>query len=83
MLDDRAPRAAGRTKWNYWKLRNFALEGITSFTAMPLKVATYLGLAVGLCAAVYLCVMIGKNCLFGNRSPATPQPDGHRPSNPP
>jgi polyisoprenyl-phosphate glycosyltransferase len=63
---DRAPRAAGRTKWNYWKLWNFALEGITSFTVMPLKVATYLGLAIGLLAAGYLCVVIGKTLMYGN-----------------
>lgn len=39
----REPRAAGRTKFNYWALWNFALEGITSFTIAPLKLATYLG----------------------------------------
>mgnify|MGYP005810039739 CR=1 FL=1 len=66
VLYDRAPRAAGETKWNYWKLWNFALEGITSFTVMPLKIATYLGLVIGLFAAVYLCVIIGKTLLFGN-----------------
>ena len=41
---DRAARhRRRRRKWNYWKLWNLALEGITSFTVMPLKVATYLG----------------------------------------
>ena len=43
VLYDRAPRHAGATKWSYWKLWNLALEGITSFTVMPLKIATYLG----------------------------------------
>jgi glycosyltransferase involved in cell wall biosynthesis len=43
---DRQPRHAGRTAWNYWKLWNFAVEGITSFTTLPLRVATYLGLLV-------------------------------------
>jgi polyisoprenyl-phosphate glycosyltransferase len=33
--------AAGATKWNYCRLWNFSLEGITSFTIAPLKVATY------------------------------------------
>ncbi len=37
---ERAPRFAGKTKWNYWKLWNFAIEGITSFTIAPLKFAT-------------------------------------------
>ena len=63
---DRAPRAAGQTKWNYWKLWNLAVEGITSFTVAPLKLATYLGLAVGFGAAAYLCVVVAKTLLFGN-----------------
>src|SRR5690606_20196095 len=39
---DRDARFAGKTKWNYWRLWNFALEGITSFTIAPLRIATYL-----------------------------------------
>lgn len=49
----RDPRFAGGSKWNYWKLWNLALEGITSFTVLPLKVATYLGLAVAASAFLY------------------------------
>ena len=63
---DRAPRFAGQTKWNYWKLWNFALEGITGFTIVPLKVATYLGLAVGLAAGIYLAEIVIRTLLFGN-----------------
>ncbi|MBN8902207.1 MAG: glycosyltransferase family 2 protein [Rhodospirillales bacterium] len=66
ILYDRAPREAGTTKWNYWKLWNFALEGITSFTVMPLKLATYLGLAIGLFAGVYLVVVVAKTLLVGS-----------------
>jgi polyisoprenyl-phosphate glycosyltransferase len=66
VLYDRAPRAAGSSKWSYWRLWNFALEGITSFTVMPLKCATYLGLAIGLVAGVYLVLVIGKTLVFGN-----------------
>ncbi|MBN8926368.1 MAG: glycosyltransferase family 2 protein [Rhodospirillales bacterium] len=66
ILYDRAPREAGTTKWNYWKLWNFALEGITSFTVMPLKLATYLGLAIGLFAAVYLVIVVVKTLLVGS-----------------
>ncbi len=40
---DREPRAAGSSKWRYWKLWNLALEGITGFSVTPLKVATYVG----------------------------------------
>jgi glycosyltransferase involved in cell wall biosynthesis len=63
---DRAPRFAGQTKWNYWKLWNLALEGITGFTIVPLKVATYLGLAVGLAAGIYLVEIVIHTLLFGN-----------------
>ena len=49
----REPRVAGTTKWNYWQLWNLSIEGITSFTITPLKIATYLGLATSLLAFVY------------------------------
>ena len=42
----RDARYAGKTSWNYWKLWNFALDGITSFTTGPLRVWTYIGLAM-------------------------------------
>lgn len=43
---ERDGRLAGSTTWNYWKLWNFALEGITSFSTAPLKIATYIGIGV-------------------------------------
>jgi polyisoprenyl-phosphate glycosyltransferase len=63
---DRAPRHAGLSKWNYWRLWNLALEGITSFTVMPLKVATYLGLCVALLAGLYVAEVVVKTLFFGN-----------------
>lgn len=63
---DRAPRAAGQTKWNYWKLWNFSLEGITSFTVAPLKVATYLGLLTAIGAVLYLSQLVFRTIFFGN-----------------
>ncbi|HEY3846920.1 MAG TPA: glycosyltransferase family 2 protein [Acetobacteraceae bacterium] len=63
---DRAPRHAGATKWSYWKLWNLALEGITSFTVMPLKIATYLGVLVALLAVVYAAEVVVKTLLIGN-----------------
>jgi len=66
VLYDRAPRHAGQTKWNYWKLWNLALEGITSFTVMPLKVATYLGLVVALLSVIYAAEVIIKTLIYGN-----------------
>ena len=63
------PRSAAcraARKWNYWRLWNLALEGITSFTVMPLKIATYLGLLVALLAGIYGAQVIVKTLLIGN-----------------
>jgi glycosyltransferase involved in cell wall biosynthesis len=62
----RAPRYAGDTKWNYWKLWNFAIEGITSFSIGPLKLATYVGLLTGLAAFVYAAVIVLKTLAYGD-----------------
>jgi polyisoprenyl-phosphate glycosyltransferase len=69
---DRQPRHAGRTAWNYWKLWNFAVEGITSFTTLPLRAATYLGLLVGLCSTVFLLQLLVRTLIFGNEVPGYP-----------
>lgn len=61
----RDPRFAGETKWNYWKLWNFALEGITSFSTVPLKLASYLGLIISAFAFVYAGVVIYKTLAYG------------------
>ena len=66
MLYDREPRGAGATKWSLWKLWNLALEGITSFTVAPLKLATYLGLAVAIFAVLFGAQLILRTLLFGN-----------------
>lgn len=62
----RDPRFAGETKWDYWRLWNFALEGVTSFTIAPLKVATYLGLVTALLSFVYAGLVIVKTLLYGD-----------------
>ena len=72
VLYDRDPRAAGETKWNFWTLWNFSLDGITSYTVMPLKIATYLGLLVALAALLYGGAMILRTLLFGNPVPGYP-----------
>ena len=68
----REPRFAGTTKWNYWHLWNFALEGITSFTIAPLKLATYIGLFTAMGAFFYGLYMIMRTILFGNPVPGYP-----------
>lgn len=62
----RDPRFAGRTKWGYWRLWNFALDGITSFTTTPLKWATYLGLATAFGSFAYAVEIILQKLLYGN-----------------
>ena len=63
---DRDPRHAGHTKFNYWKLWNVAIEGITSFTIAPLKLATYFGLLVAVLAFIAMAVLIAKTWLYGD-----------------
>jgi glycosyltransferase involved in cell wall biosynthesis len=46
VLYQREARSAGQTKWSFWKLWNFAIDGITAFSTMPLRIWTYLGLSV-------------------------------------
>ncbi len=66
VLYDRAPREAGHSSWNYWALWNLALEGITSFTVLPLKIATYIGLFTAMAALLFGGQIIVRTLLFGN-----------------
>lgn len=61
----RAPRFAGNTKWNYWRLWNFALEGITSFTIAPLKIATYIGVTISSLSFIYAIYIVIKTLIYG------------------
>ena len=62
----REPRVAGASKFNLWRLWNLALEGITSFSTAPLRLATYLGLATALVAFAYALKVVIKALLFGD-----------------
>ncbi|MFZ5631249.1 MAG: glycosyltransferase family 2 protein [Bacillota bacterium] len=68
----REPRFAGRSKWNYWKLWNFALEGITSFSYMPLQFATYFGFLVAAFSFIYGVYLIILTLLYSNPVPGYP-----------
>lgn len=72
VMYDRDGRFAGETKWNYWRLWNFAIEGITSFSAVPLKAASYVGLVTSLAAFVYAVYVVVKTLLFGDPVPGYP-----------
>ena len=60
------PRAAGKTTWNYFALYNLAVEGLTSFTTAPLRMTTFLGLAVSLLAISYMFVVLINALLYGD-----------------
>jgi polyisoprenyl-phosphate glycosyltransferase len=62
----REARLAGRSKFNAWRLWNFALEGVTSFSTAPLRVATYLGVMTALLAFVYALWIVVKALLWGD-----------------
>lgn len=62
---DRDPRVAGSTKWNYFKLMELAVEGITSFTLAPLRISTYIGIITSLCAMVYATFIFIKTVIYG------------------
>lgn len=61
----REPRAAGTTKFNYWKLWNLAIEGITSFSTFPLKLATYSGMLIALAAFLAGGWIVLKTLIWG------------------
>ncbi len=65
LLYHTAPRAAGHTKWRYRQLWHFALEGLTSFSVLPLKLASYAGLACALAAFLYAVVFAVSTLLMG------------------
>lgn len=62
---ERQERALGETKFNYWRLWNFALNGITSFSSMPIRMGVYLGLAVSAVAFVYGATIALKTMITG------------------
>lgn len=61
----RNPRKAGVTKFSGWKLWNFALEGITSFSTVPLRLWTYIGLAGTIFTGIYIIFIIFRILLYG------------------
>jgi glycosyltransferase involved in cell wall biosynthesis len=62
---DHAVREKGQSSFNFWKLWNFALEGITSFSTAPLRIWTYLGASVSVVALLYAGAVVVKTLVFG------------------
>ena len=62
---EREKRVVGTTKWNYIKLFDLAIEGITSFTITPLRISTFIGIGIGGISFVYMLIILAKVVLYG------------------
>lgn len=58
-------RAFGKTKWNFWKLFNYAIDGIIGFTTTPLRIATVVGLLTAIAALLYLIAVVVEKIIWG------------------
>jgi glycosyltransferase involved in cell wall biosynthesis len=65
VLYDRDPRIAGETHWNYLDLIKLAIDGITSFTTMPLRISTVIGIFVSGLSFIYLIYLVVRTIIFG------------------
>lgn len=65
----REARAAGTTKWRFWKLWNFAIDGITGSSTVPLRIWTYCGMGLGLLTIAYAFWLVVHTLLYGNAVP--------------
>ena len=59
-------RVAGETKWNFWKLFKYAIEGIINFSQVPLSVASWSGIFMTFCAFLFLIFIVVRRLLFGD-----------------
>ncbi len=66
ILFDRRDRVAGKSNWGYHALFNLAIDGITSFTTAPLRIATFVGLIVAIWALCYMGWIIAKVLIWGD-----------------
>lgn len=66
---DRQPRQAGKSKFSWWRLWNFGIEGITSFSTIPLRVWTYVGLTGALFAFVFGLYVVLRTLILGTDVP--------------
>jgi len=63
---ENAERAAGETKWNFWKLFQYAAEGIINFSQAPLRIASWFGIGMTVLSFVMLFVVIVRRICFGD-----------------
>ena len=69
---DRRQRRVGTSKFNYWKLWQLALDGITSTSTLPLRVWSYVGVVIALLSIVYAGYVVVRTTLFGIDVPGYP-----------
>lgn len=62
-------RTIGTSRFNYWKLWNFAIDGLVGFSTWPLRVWSYVGGLVALLAFLYMLIIVGKTLIFGASTP--------------
>ena len=65
----RQQRESGQSKWSYWRLWNFALDGITASTTAPLRIWTYCGMFIGAAAFLYGFFIMGRTLIMGRDMP--------------
>lgn len=65
VLYDRQPRHSGKTTWNYWRLWNYAVDGITAFSSLPLRIWSYCGLTLSSVAFLYALFLLGRTIYSG------------------
>lgn len=63
---EQGDRIAGESSWNFISLLNLAIEGITSFTTAPLRLATFSGIAIAIVAFIYLAAIVIKAAIWGD-----------------
>lgn len=62
-------RVAGESKWSFWSLFKYAIEGIVAFSTMPLTIAVGCGALISLAGFIYMFIVIGKTLIFGATTP--------------
>ncbi len=66
---ERQKRLAGKTKWNYWKLWNLAIDGITSSSTVPLRIWSYIGFTIAFSSFIYGIYIVLKTFILGINVP--------------
>lgn len=63
---DNVKRVAGETKWSFWKLFKYSIEGIVAFSTTPLLISSFIGLVFCIVSFAAICFIIGKTLILGD-----------------